>query len=353
MGNNSPRGFRLWQEIWNNSLWSKSSSISSWLCALVLCSFCFVNSYSANTYTGTPLNLTLPGDDANDWGSDIRTNFQIINDTINVILNTSSLTLNATNLVSGTIPNARQDSSSVTLQGNGFNTASKLVLLDSSGYLPALNGSLLTNLPAQTPSSDTALKSSSQTFTAAQTFTSSLTAAGIFGNGYGITNLRPSKLTATADLPDGALTTNVPLLNATNAWTGIQNHSISAGTLHSWNFTGNNGYSLFKYASTTIGLFGFQHLANNLQPGAADSFVLYTNVGDILFGLDDGGTTSLKLRKSDRQAVHDYGVTMGSATISGFTPVTVSTWAATYGSGSAHVCVNNSGVLFVSEAACP
>ena len=35
------------------------------------------------------------------------------------------------------------------------------------------------------------------------------------------------------------------------------------------------------------------------------------------------------------------------------TPVTISTWTATYTSGSAHVCVNDSGVLFVSEAACP
>ncbi|MCX5792532.1 MAG: hypothetical protein NTY45_10045 [Elusimicrobia bacterium] len=37
-------------------------------------------------------------------------------------------------------------SSSVTLQGNSFNTAGKLVQLDGSGYLPALNGSALTNL---------------------------------------------------------------------------------------------------------------------------------------------------------------------------------------------------------------
>ncbi|PIU17826.1 MAG: hypothetical protein COT18_11980, partial [Elusimicrobia bacterium CG08_land_8_20_14_0_20_59_10] len=36
--------------------------------------------------------------------------------------------------------------SSVTLRGNTFNGISQLVLLDSSGYLPALNGSLLTSL---------------------------------------------------------------------------------------------------------------------------------------------------------------------------------------------------------------
>ncbi|MDO8806677.1 MAG: hypothetical protein Q7R35_19865 [Elusimicrobiota bacterium] len=37
-------------------------------------------------------------------------------------------------------------SSSVTLQGNSFNSADRLLRLDSSGYLPALNGSLLTNV---------------------------------------------------------------------------------------------------------------------------------------------------------------------------------------------------------------
>ncbi|MCX5793775.1 MAG: hypothetical protein NTY45_16380, partial [Elusimicrobia bacterium] len=40
--------------------------------------------------------------------------------------------------------------SSVTLQGNTFNAADKLVRLDGLGYLPAVNGSLLTNVsPAQ------------------------------------------------------------------------------------------------------------------------------------------------------------------------------------------------------------
>ena len=46
--------------------------------------------------------------------------------------------------------------------------------------------------------------------------------------------------------------------------------------------------------------------------------------------------------------------TGGTMTIAGAgSPVTLSTWAATYGSGSAFVCINDSGVLFVSEAVCP
>lgn len=58
----------------------------------------------------------------------------------------SSLTsINADLIDTGTLDNARL-SASVTLQGNTFNSAGLLVKLDGSGYLPAVNGSLLTNL---------------------------------------------------------------------------------------------------------------------------------------------------------------------------------------------------------------
>lgn len=40
----------------------------------------------------------------------------------------------------------------ITTQGNTFNGASQLVQLDSSGKLPAIDGSQLTNLPSSTPS---------------------------------------------------------------------------------------------------------------------------------------------------------------------------------------------------------
>lgn len=60
----------------------------------------------------------------------------------------SALTnLTATNLSSGTVPDARL-STNVTTQGNTFNAANKLVQLDGSAKLPAVDGSNLTNLPA-------------------------------------------------------------------------------------------------------------------------------------------------------------------------------------------------------------
>ena len=55
--------------------------------------------------------------------------------------------LNASNLVSGTVPNARIDGTSVTLQANTFNGANQLVQLNGSTQLPAVSGALLTNLP--------------------------------------------------------------------------------------------------------------------------------------------------------------------------------------------------------------
>jgi hypothetical protein len=55
-------------------------------------------------------------------------------------------TTNASNISSGTLADARL-SSLVTTQGNTFNAANKLVQLDATAKLPAVDGSNLTNLP--------------------------------------------------------------------------------------------------------------------------------------------------------------------------------------------------------------
>lgn len=59
-------------------------------------------------------------------------------------------TTNASNISSGTLGDARL-SANVTTQGNTFNAANKLVQLDASAKLPAVDGSQLTNLPSFTP----------------------------------------------------------------------------------------------------------------------------------------------------------------------------------------------------------
>ena len=62
--------------------------------------------------------------------------------------------VSASNITSGTLPDARL-SANVTVQGNSFNTASKLVQLDGSTKLPAVDGSQLTALTATNISSGT------------------------------------------------------------------------------------------------------------------------------------------------------------------------------------------------------
>ena len=64
------------------------------------------------------------------------------------------VSLNADNFTGGTLADARL-SANVTVQGNTFNAASKLVQLDSSNRYPAINGSLITNLNASAINSGT------------------------------------------------------------------------------------------------------------------------------------------------------------------------------------------------------
>lgn len=122
----------------------------------------------------------------------------------------SALTaLNATNIASGALADARL-STNVTLVGNTFNAANKLVQLDGSGNLPALNASALTSLSA--------------------------------------TNV------ASGTLGDARLSANVSLLNAAQAYTalktfqanivlGTDTASPQAGLLSLHDATGSNGFT--------------------------------------------------------------------------------------------------------------
>lgn len=91
--------------------------------------------------------------------------------------NGSGLTaLNATNIATGTL-NAARLPVTATTQGNTFNGASQLVQLNASTQLPAVSGTLLTNLNASNISSgtiaDTYLPSSmaNKTFTGTTSLT--------------------------------------------------------------------------------------------------------------------------------------------------------------------------------------
>ena len=104
------------------------------------------------------------------------------------------------------------------------------------------------------------------------------------------------------------------------------------------NIDSNNDESSTKFVVST----------NRIGTSGGTELMRLTDAG--LLGI--GATPATKLHVSSGTLTIDG--TGGAFILSGSgTPVTISTWTATYTGGSAHVCVNDSGVLFVSEAACP
>lgn len=124
--------------------------------------------------------------------------------------------LNASNIASGTIADARL-TANVTVQGNTFNGASQLVRLDGSTQLPAVNGSQLTNLNGSNIASGTIANArlsasvtlQGNTFNLPNTLVqldASLQLPGV--NAANLANLNASNMTA-GTLPDARLSTNV------------------------------------------------------------------------------------------------------------------------------------------------
>lgn len=142
---------------------------------------------------------------------------------ISSLIDGSTLTnLNASNLSSGTVNDARL-SSNVTLQGNTFNGASQLVRLDSSTRLPAVNGSQITNLNAGQLLSGTIpdARLSSQVTMQTNTFNVAGALVQLNGSselpvcsGVNLTNLNASNL-GSGTVPDARLGANVVLRTAT------------------------------------------------------------------------------------------------------------------------------------------
>ncbi|MBA3679329.1 hypothetical protein H0W80_04040, partial [Candidatus Saccharibacteria bacterium] len=147
----------------------------------------------------------------------------------------SALTnLNASQIMSGTLSNARL-STSVTTQGNVFNGIDQLVQLNNLGYLPTLNGGNLTSLNASNITSGTLLDArlsanvprldGNQTFSGNNTFSQPLTV---------------NTITPTAAMTIGSNTQNLTLqgnsltsLNSTNAGGNVKVNfnGVSAGNV--------------------------------------------------------------------------------------------------------------------------
>ena len=96
-------------------------------------------------------NVTLQGNSFNNLNELVKLDSSTRLPPVNGVFLTN---LNGSNITSGTIPNSRL-SSSVTLQGNTFNGINQLVQLNASAQLPPLNGSLLTSLNASELTSGT------------------------------------------------------------------------------------------------------------------------------------------------------------------------------------------------------
>lgn len=97
----------------------------------------------ASTFTANASTFTLQGNTFNGNTQLVQTNGS---GQLPALSGVNLTALNATQLTSGTVPNARLDSSSVTLQGNAFNAANKLLQLDGSGLVPSAQ--IPTNLTA-------------------------------------------------------------------------------------------------------------------------------------------------------------------------------------------------------------
>ena len=129
--------------------------------------------------------------------------------------------LTPANLGNGLISNTNIDASSITKQGNIFNAANRLVKLDATGKYPALDGSLIFNVPTSTAVPNSSIDSSSITkqgniFNGNNQLVK-LDNSGRFPakDGSQITNINASNISS-GQLSDNRLSNNIVNLNTTN-----------------------------------------------------------------------------------------------------------------------------------------
>lgn len=225
-------------------------------------------SLSGNGSGVTNVDATaLNGNTAGNNSGQIALNNGTINSNLNSDLldgQHGSYYQNAGNINAGTLSDARL-SSNVTLQGNSFNGINQLVQLNGSGYLPSLNGSLVTNVDALT------LQGNS---------------ASYFTNASNI---------ASGTLSDLRLSSNVPLKNATNTFTGTNNFAgitatgILQGGYSVCDASNNCNYATNSQFASAI-LQGGNSFGTTMRIGTNDSqsLVLKSNNVDAMTIASDG-----------------------------------------------------------------
>jgi hypothetical protein len=199
------------------------------------------------------------------------------------------IAINASNLSTGTVPDARL-SLNVPLLG-ASQTFSGANALTNVGNIFTGNGAGLTLLNASSLSigtvPDSRLSSNVPLLRANQTFsgTNALTNVGniFIGNGAGLTLLNASSL-STGMVPDARLSSNVPLLGANQGFSGV-NALTNVGNI----FSGNGaGLTLLNASSLSTGTVPDVRLSSNLALLRANQTFsgvnALTNVGNIFSG---------------------------------------------------------------------
>lgn len=178
--------------------------------------------------------------------------------------------------------------SSVTLQGNTFNGANQLVQLNGSTQLPAVSGANLTNLtgsnitgtvPSTVLPSTVAYTSSTQTWTAGQTFISSVTHTGVVLIS---TTIILSGATGTAGQ---VATSGGP--GAATTWTTIG----GAGLASTQTWTGSNTFSNGSNSTASTLIATSSGTGNTLQVNANGNFGTNDGTsGGALFNCNNTGS---------------------------------------------------------------
>jgi len=197
-------------------------------------------------------------------------------------------TTNATNITSGTLADARL-TANVTTQGNTFNTANKLVQLDGTAKLPAIDGSQLTNLPTPTTPTLATVTTAGNTTTNAisvggLTVATSLIYTDLVNNRVGIGTTSPSQPFHIVGRTRIAHSTGTSLHIYNDGTTSLIDSLTNGNAAHDLRISAQNisFYSGSSYGTVYAKLFN------------TGNFALGSNPTDAGFKLDVNGTARVQ-----------------------------------------------------------
>lgn len=172
--------------------------------------------------------------------------------------------------------------------------------------------------------------------------TGTITPAAINSSG----NINAASFTSTGNGNFASVTTT-GTANALRLISGTDKGYCGSGESVSGDVSACNAGSIVAWDSNGDGRFAMKRTAS-----ANVFYDNYSTAGYLPFVWEAAGSEKMRLTTSGALSITE-GLTFSSGTYTGATPITFSTFTATYSGGSAYLCVNNAGQVFVSEAACP